>query len=105
MGSHGFPIFEWVSHGRPMQSSAFQTLLNLKERGNGIFDDLFNSFAQFSECPLLDISTLENWVCFLRSSRNKYQTKYDTEKYLIWREIYFGSGQFFLIKQHFIEKL
>jgi hypothetical protein len=28
-----------------------------------------------------------------------------TEKYLIWRKIYFGSGQFFLIKQHFIEKL
>ncbi len=21
MGSHGFPIFEWVTHGRPMQSS------------------------------------------------------------------------------------
>jgi hypothetical protein len=22
MGSHGFPIFKWVTHGRPMQSSA-----------------------------------------------------------------------------------
>ncbi len=39
-----------------------QTLLNLEERGNGTFDDLSNSFAQFSECPLLDISTLKNRV-------------------------------------------
>jgi hypothetical protein len=28
MGSHGFPIFKWVTHGRPMQSSATQTPYN-----------------------------------------------------------------------------